>query len=85
MRPDELEVGDCFVHDARQMPCLVTRKLFHWNMLIGYEYVPWRGEEWAEQTMPPRIIKLVDALSGDRINFETARKVFNPKIRIVEV
>jgi len=54
-------------------------------MLIGYEYVPWRGEEWAEQTMPPRIIKLVDALSGDRINFETARKVFNPKIRIVEV
>lgn len=85
MNPEELKEGDYIMHEARSMPCLITRRVYYNKVLIGYEYVPWRGSEWAIQTNPPRFIKIRDEFAGDRINFKSVLKVMNPKIRVVAV
>ena len=85
MRAGDLEVGCCFKHDGRSVPCLITKRVLDCGELAGYEYVPWRGSAWAEQTNPARFIKVKPEYAGEKINFKTADFVANPLRRIVIV
>jgi hypothetical protein len=81
----DLKEGDCIVHDARKAICLITNRVFAGRVLIGYIYVPWRGDHWAPQTNPPRFIKLHNEYAGERINLASIKRCANPFRKIVAV